>query len=272
MTSMFRPVAVLLLAAGTTSAHAADTFSTDTAVAAFSVIDARAGQAAAGADGSAAQQTSHSDRDDRPAVLATLDFLRAGDWTAGAGDARADGRLLDDGAAGVRRHVGYRHALGPFDVDATLSYTSYPGMRPTFPGAPAAAGYGVGEWSAGLRYGPLSARYSSTLTGDASGLPGGRGGSYLDLGLRHDLGHAISLMLHAGDGRVPGGSWDWRDLRAGLNRKLEGGWLLALNYTRAYGAIASNDRFALATGRADPRPAFLSAGRRALVLSATRRF
>lgn len=240
MTSMLRPVAVLLLAAGTTSTHAADTFSNDTGVATFSDIGARAGQAT------------------------------RGDWIAG--DAQADGGLLDDGAAGVRRHVGYRHALGPVDVDATLSYISYPGMRPTLPGAPAAAGYGVGEWSAGLRYGPLSARYSSTLSGDASGLPGGRGGSYLDLGLRHDLGHAISLRLHAGEGRVPGGGWDWRDLRAGLNRKLEGGWLLALNYTRAYGAIGANDRFALATGRVDPRTAFLSAGRRALVLSATRRF
>jgi hypothetical protein len=233
MTSTIRPVAALLLAAGTTLAHAADTFSSDNAVASYSAVSGPVGLASAGADSDPMPRAARGVRSDRSAVLAALDFLRAGEWTVGAGDARVDGGLFDNDAAGVRRHVGYRHALGPVEVDATLSYINYPTL---------------------------------------SGAPGSRGASYLGFGMRHDLGHAISVMVHAGEGRMPGGSWDWRDLKAGLNRKLDGGWLLALNYTRAYGAIGASDRFALATGRADPRPAFLSAGRRALVLSATRRF
>jgi hypothetical protein len=93
--------------------------------------------------------------------------------------------------------------------------------------------------------------------------------------MRRDLGHAMSLMLHAGDGRVAGsgnGLFDWRDLKAGLNRKLENGWLVAMNYTRAYGAAGPYDRMALPMVRLDARPAYLSSGRRALVLSARRSF
>jgi len=68
---------------------------------------------------------------------------------------------------------------------------------------------------------------------------------------------AGSALAHATDG-----------LKAGLHRKLDGGWLVALNYTRAYGAAGPSDRLALAGAR----PAYLGAGRRALVLSAARSF
>jgi hypothetical protein len=87
--------------------------------------------------------------------------------------------------------------------------------------------------------------------------PGARGGSSLDLGTHRDLGND---------------AWDWRNLKAGLNRKLDSGWLVALNYTRAYGAAGGYDRSALPSARLDGRPAFLNAGRRALVLSLARAF
>jgi hypothetical protein len=48
--------------------------------------------------------------------------------------------------------------------------------------------------------------------------------------------------------------------------------LVAMNYTRAYGAAGANDRTTMPMARLDARPAYLSSGRRALVLSATRSF
>lgn len=148
---------------------------------------------------------------------------------------------------------------------------SYPDARRAVTGAD----YDYGEVSAGLRWRALSARYSYVLSRDLFGVPDARGSSYVDFGMRHDLGHAMSVMLHAGDGHVAGagnGMWDWRDLKAGLSRKLDGGWLLALNYTRALGAAGPYDRATLPAARPDGRPAFQNAGRRALVLSMARSF
>lgn len=254
MIPAFRPLMALLLVAGATLAHAAnDMFTAQSAT--IDVFGVSADTVAAGAT---------------PPVQigAARDFVRAGGWSVGISSARLDRTLIDNGLAAVRTHVGYSRAFGAVDFDATLSYYSYPGARRALTGA----GYDYAELSAGLRYGPLSARYNTTLSHDFVGVPGARGSSYLDVGMRRDLGHAMSVMVHAGDGRVAGSGFDWRDLKAGLNRKLEGGWLLALNYTRAYGAAGPYDRMAAAGARADDRPAFLSAGRRALVLSATRRF
>ncbi|WP_051971526.1 TorF family putative porin [Massilia sp. 9096] len=275
MTPAIRPFVALLLITGCTLAHAADgaahesftadSFSADTFTSTVTPFEQT------GAGSFAAQTVAHGVRQDGPAVLAALDFIRAGGLTVGVSSARANRGLVDNGLVAVRTHAGYRRAFGDVDLDATFSYVSYPGERR----APTGAGYDYAELSTGLRYGPLSARYNTTLSHDFFGVPGARGSSYLDLGMRRDLGHAMSLALHAGDGRVAGsgsGMFDWRDLKAGLNRKLEGGWQVALNYTRAYGAAGSSDRIAPPGAGQDARPAFLSAGRRALVLSAARTF
>jgi hypothetical protein len=105
-----------------------------------------------------------------------------------------------------------------------------------------------------------------------------RGTGYLDLGARHEFGPGLLLKLHAGDGRVAGAGndiWNWRDLAAGLSTRLEGGWTVALNLTRALGGAGGTsiyDRYSTGNVRADGRPWAASAGRRTLVLSLTRRF
>jgi uncharacterized protein (TIGR02001 family) len=272
MTPAIRPLVASLLIAGSALAYAADGAVNERLSAdAFTPTATPLEQTGAARDSFAGQYLSHGVRQDGPAVLAALDFIRAGGWSAGMNSARIERGMIDNGLVAVRTHAGYRHAFGEVDLDATLSYYSYPGAR----GALTGAVYDYAELSTGLRYGPLSARYNTSLSHDFFGVPGARGSSYFDLGVRRDLGHAMSVMLHAGDGRVAGSGnamFDWRDLKAGLNRKLESGWQLALNYTRAYGAAGPNDRMAVASAGGDARPAYLSGGHRALVLSAARRF
>lgn len=131
---------------------------------------------------------------------------------------------------------------------------------------------------------------------EAAKVPAGQAGldaaSFAAHDLARDLGHdlaqgigqspdgsragpAVSHETHP-DGWTPGsatkGRWDWRDLRAGLSRKLDSGWLLALNYARAAGAALPFDRYGAAAAQADPRPAFLAGGHKALVLSMKRSF
>jgi len=100
---------------------------------------------------------------------------------------------------------------------------------------------------------------------------GGRG-----IGIGHDLGGAMRLNLHVGDGRAAGNEgMDWRDLKAGLSRKFEGGWSLSGTYSRAFGAAAAGafERYASAMSRTDPgRPQGSKSGRGAIVLSLNRRF
>jgi hypothetical protein len=86
---------------------------------------------------------------------------------------------------------------------------------------------------------------------------------------------SLTLNLHAGDGRVAGsgnGIWDWRDLKAGLTHKLQDGWSVALNYTRAIGATGVYNGYTTGVPRPDGRLAVANVARRAVVLSLTRKF
>lgn len=79
----------------------------------------------------------------------------------------------------------------------------------------------------------------------------------------------------AGIGKARGGNssigdaWHWRGLRSGLGKKLDSGWMAAVNYTRAGGAT---ERLANGAPRAGNGPAAANVARRALVLTLTRSF
>lgn len=71
------------------------------------------------------------------------------------------------------------------------------------------------------------------------------------------------------------GVWNRRGLAAGLSTKLEGGWTVAVNLTRAIGGAGGTsnyDRYSTGNVRADGRPWPTSPGRRAIVLSLTHRY
>ncbi|WP_323141818.1 TorF family putative porin [Massilia phyllosphaerae] len=122
-------------------------------------------------------------------------------------------------------------------------------------------------WSAGT--------WASRITQDF-GITDARGSGYLDVGVKHEIGAAMTLNLHAGDGRIAGagnGGMDWHDLKAGLSRRFEGGWALSGTYSRAFGAGGALDRYASAMPRTDLRPLSGSKSRSgALVMTLSRRF
>lgn len=207
----------------------------------------------------------------RPAVQAGFDYAGSRGWNAGVWASSIDERFVENGSMEVDLYAGYAGAIGPLGYNATLTWYRYPGARVSATGT----SYDYGEVQAGLSWKSLYAKYNYTFSRDFFGIQDARGTGYLDIGANHELGHALALQLHAGDGRVAGagnGIWDWRDLRAGLSKKFEGGWVAALNYTRAFGGAGVYDRYTTGVPRADGRPAFANVARRALVLSLTRTF
>jgi uncharacterized protein (TIGR02001 family) len=255
------PLAAALLAVA--PAHAADTASQEsTAVSPFSATVTLA-----------SQYVSRGIRQTwgRPAVQGGIDYSSPAGWNAGAWTSTIDGRFVEDGAAELDLYAGYGGSVGALGYNATVTWYKYPGARVSATNT----SYDYGELQGGLSWRSLYAKYNYTFTRAFFGILDARGTGYLDVGANHELGHALTLQLHAGDGRVAGsgnGIWDWRDLRAGLSKKLDGGWVAALNVTRAYGANSAYGRYTTGAARADGRPAFSNVARRALVLTLTRTF
>jgi uncharacterized protein (TIGR02001 family) len=213
--------------------------------------------------------------DGRPAAQFSLDYHRPSGWTAGTWASSIGDRAVDDGWLEWDMYGGYRGTIaGGIGYSGMAYYYMYPGARVGGDGRR----YDYGEVAAGLSYGSLYARYYRTVTRDFFGIADARGTGYLDVGVKHQIGAAMTLNLHAGDGRVAGagnGGMDWHDLKAGLSRRFEGGWALSGTYSRAFGAGAGGafDRYASAMPRSELRPLSGSKSRGgALVMTLSRRF
>jgi uncharacterized protein (TIGR02001 family) len=210
----------------------------------------------------------------RPALQAGVDYVRPGGWRAGAWTSTVDKRFIDNGSVEMDMYAGYSRTVADVGYNARATWYHYPGAR--VPGS--GTGFDYGELAAGLSWRTVYAKYNYTFTRDFFGVADARGTGYLDLGARHEFAPGLLLKLHAGDGRVAGignGVWNWRDLAAGLSSRLEGGWVAAVNLTRAIGGAGGTsiyDRYSTGNVRADGRPWAASAGRRTLVLNLTRRF
>jgi len=172
------------------------------------------------------------------------------------------------GRPAAQASVDYVHPSG---WTAMIYWYKYPGARI----AATNTSFDYGELSAGISWKSLYARYNYTISHDFFGIRNARGTGYLDVGADHPLSHTLTLNLHAGDGHVAGsgnGIWDWRDLKAGLTRRLEGGWVAAVNVTRAFGATNVYERYTTGVPRPDGRVAISNVARRAVVFSLTRKF
>jgi hypothetical protein len=90
--------------------------------------------------------------------------------------------------------------------------------------------------------------------------------------LAHPRGSGPAIGAGRDAGRALGDAWHWRGLRSGLGRKLDSGWMAALNYTRAAGAGANAERMANGAPRAGNSPPISNVARRAFVLTLTRNF
>jgi uncharacterized protein (TIGR02001 family) len=267
------PCAALLLAAASPLAHAADA---GTGPYAAAIESALAPEPLSARVTVASQYVSRGIRQSwgRPALQAGVDYVRQDGWRAGAWTSTVDQRFIDNGSLEMDVYAGYSRSVGDFGYSARGTWYHYPGAR--VPGS--SIGFDYGELAAGLSWKAVYAKYNYTFTRDFFGVADARGTGYLDLGAKHEFGPGLLLKLHAGDGRVAGagnGVWNWRDLAAGLSTRLEGGWTVALNLTRAIGGAGGTsvyDRYSTGNVRADGRPWAASAGRRSMVLSLTRRF
>jgi uncharacterized protein (TIGR02001 family) len=212
--------------------------------------------------------------DGLPAAQVKLDYRFPSGWSAGTRGSSIGDRAADLGWLEWDVYGGYSGSTGGLGYSAMAYYHMYPDARAGAGGR----GDDYGELAAGLSYSWAYARYYRTVTRDFFGIADARGTGYLDVGVKHELGGVMTLNLHAGDGRVPGagnGAMDWRDLKAGLSRKLEGGWSLSGTYSRALGAAGSGafERYASAMPRTELLPLQGSRSRHgAIVMTLSRRF
>lgn len=213
--------------------------------------------------------------DGHPSAQAALDVAIPSGWEAGSSITTISDHVVDNGSIELDVHAGFRAQSGPFGWSAALATTRYPGAAPRIDGTrfdytDVVAG---ASWTAPGAT-TLHARYRYTVSRGYFGIPDARGTGYLDVGARHPLGRGMTLDLHAGDGRVAGlgnDGWDWRDVKAGLTRRLEDNWVVSLNYTRALGSGAAFDRITPGVPRAG-RGFGGKLSRRAIVLSLSKTF
>jgi len=207
----------------------------------------------------------------RPAAMAAVDYAHPSGWSAGTSVINVDDRFIEKGTVEWDLYGGYSGNAGPIGWSAMVYWYKYPGARISATDT----AFDYGELSGGISWKSLYARYNYTFSRDFFGIQNARGTGYLDVGADQPLTKSLTLNLHAGDGRVAGsgnGIWDWRDVKAGLTHKLEDGWTVAMNYTRALGATGVYDRYTTGVPRSDGRLAVSNVARRAVVLSLTRKF
>lgn len=263
------PIAAFLaLTAAIPQAHAADTYtSADEKAIAAAAAPSPWSATITAANGYVARGIRQSWG--RLALQGGIDYGRGDGWFAGARASSIDKRFVENGWLELDVYGGYRRAIGQLGYSAAVAYYKYPGARSSATGT----GMDYGELQTALQWKWLYAKYNVTFTPSFFGMPDARGSGYLDLGAKHEFANAFTVALHAGDGRVAGagnGAYDWRDLSAGLSRRLHDRWEVALNYSRAAGATGVFDRYASGNARIEQRP--FATVRRALVLSLSRKF
>lgn len=207
----------------------------------------------------------------RPAVQAGVDFNHRSGVSAGSWVSNVSDRYVENGKLEWDLYGGYSGSLGALGYSLTALYYKYPGALVKATGTR----FDYGELSAGLAYKAIYARYNYTLTRDFFGITNARGTGYFDGGANLDLGHATTLNLHAGEGRVAGAGndyWDWRDVKVGLTHTLDGGWSVAGAYTRAFGATDAYDRYSTGVPDAGGHIAYSNPAKGSLVLALTHTF
>lgn len=207
----------------------------------------------------------------KPAVQAGVDYVHPSGWSVGAWTSNVSDKYVENATAEVDLYGGYSGSAGELGYSLLAYYYLYPGAVIKATGTR----FNYGELSAGLSYKVLYAKYNYTFTRDFFGITHARGTGYLDGGANIALGHASTLNLHVGEGRVAGAGndfWNWRDLKVGLTHKLKDGWSASAAFTRAFGATHAYDQYT--TGVADARGniAYSNPARNTFVLSMTKTF
>lgn len=178
----------------------------------------------------------------RPALQVGVDYVDPSGWSVGSWASNVSDRFIENASVEWDLYGGYSGVAGPVGYSVMAYYYKYPGAVISSTGTK----FNYGELSVGVTYKAFYAKYNYTVTRDFFGIRDARGTGYLDVGMNHDLGAGYTLNLHAGDGRVAGAGndyWDWRDVKLGVTKVLEGGWAIAGAYTRANGATDAYDAY-----------------------------
>ena len=180
----------------------------------------------------------------KPALQAGADYAHPSGWSLGTWASTVSDRYIQDATVEWDLYGGYGGTVGELGYSVLAYYYKYPGAVYRATGVK----YDYGELSLGLSYKMLYAKYNRTVTPDFFGITHARGTGYLDVGANVDLGHAWTLNLHAGDGRVAGAGnamWNWRDAKIGVTKAFGGGWSVSGAITRAWGATDAYDHYTL---------------------------
>ena len=180
----------------------------------------------------------------KPALQAGADYAHPSGWSLGTWASTVSDRYIQDATVEWDLYGGYGGTVGELGYSVLAYYYKYPGAVYRATGVK----YDYGELSLGLSYKMLYAKYNRTVTPDFFGITHARGTGYLDVGANVDLGHAWTLNLHAGDGRVAGAGnamWNWRDAKMGVTKAFDGGWSVSGAITRAWGATDAYDHYTL---------------------------
>lgn len=155
----------------------------------------------------------------------TSDGFYAGNWNSSVG-------FL--GGTEMDFYGGYRgEAIGlSYDVGA-LTYV-YPGTD---------SSVNTTELYAGVGWGPLTAKYSRTVSSRWFGYAGGKGSGYLELNAGVDMGSGFRLIGHLGATQFSGGAKDsgavnYTDFKLGVSHDLGAGFGLEGAY---FGATKKSD-------------------------------
>ncbi len=180
----------------------------------------------------------------KPALQAGADYAHPSGWSLGTWASTVSDRYIQDATVEWDLYGGYGGTVGELGYSVLAYYYKYPGAVYRATGVK----YDYGELSLGLSYKMLYAKYNRTVTPDFFGITHARGTGYLDVGANVDLGHAWTLNLHAGDGRVAGAGnamWNWRDAKMGVTKAFDGDWSVSGAITRAWGATDAYDHYTL---------------------------
>lgn len=207
----------------------------------------------------------------RPALQAGVDYAHPSGWSAGTWVSNVSDRFVENGTVEWDLYGGYTGAAGDVGYSVMAFYYRYPGAVIEASNTK----FNYAELSAGLTFNAFYAKYNYTVTRDFFGIRDARGSGYLDLGVNQPLGSGYTLNLHAGDGRVAGAGndyWNWRDVKAGVTKSLDGGWSVSGAWTRAWGATDAYDGYTTGVPDASGKVALSNPSKGTFVLAVAKAF
>ena len=208
----------------------------------------------------------------KPALQGGADYAHPSGWSVGTWMSTVSNRFIENGTLEVDLYGGYSGTTaGGVGYSALVYYYVYPGAEYKA----TATTYNYGELSLGTTWKAFYAKYNYTYTPEFFGITHARGTGYLDIGANLDLGSGMTLLLHAGNGRVAGDGnnvWNWNDAKIGISKAYSGGWTAIAALTKAFPKTDIYDNYTLGIPNSNGVIESSNPAKATLVLSITKTF